>query len=299
MAIGLFQGCSNNVPPVSAVVGIQPTPFPTDLISNFENDSIYVNSNLLGYQQANVAVTQVVPNGNPPSSAVVKPGVWSDNSYGGVPSQPNTFNNPFVVANTVPDATDSSNYAVHLGFPSGPLTLIATGIGNGYEADQLTCTLENNPNNKYYDATPFTGISFYYNIPADDTNTNRAFQIATINTTANYNHFQHLLPNGTSGGWQAVTYMFATDFVCPFDSCNGALTTTGPLGNLNHIPFIQWQFSNNVKGSSVTLPGAAPASPATFVYPQPTQTPQVPPVTVLYGPETYTDLWVDNVKFVP
>jgi hypothetical protein len=278
------------------VVSQQPTPLPTDVINNFETDSVYCNPDLLGYQSSISAVTQLAPNG---IYSVPKPGFFAINSYGGPPGAPNTFNSNFVVPNTVPDATDSSNFAIHVGWPTGPLTLIATGIGNGYESDQLTCYLQDNPSNLFYDATPFLdggngGIAFYYNIPADDTNTNRAFQIATINTTAAFNHFQCLLPNGPSGGWQAVTFTWK-QFNCPFGSCNGALTTTGPVGNMNHIPFIQWQFSDNQKGQGVTLPGGAPASPATFIYPQSGGG----SVTVVYGPETFTDFWIDNVQFIP
>ncbi len=242
-SLWLSQGCTGKIPPLAEIIPTSTPTLPPDVVSDFENGSINVNPGLTNSYN----------------------GYWSDATYGGPAAAPNTVNSPFVVSNTVADATDSSNYAAHLGYPGGPLTLIAVG---GYEADQLICHPVNNVSNPYFDATPFTGIQFNYNFPPDDTNINRAFQIATINTVAAYNHFQKLLPNGSSSGWKAVTLTWS-QFACPFGSCNGALTTTGSTGNLNHIVFLQWQMSNNVQGSVAA------------------------PVT------TYTDFWIDNVKFTP
>lgn len=246
----------------------QAPPLPSDYISNFEDNSIYVNRNLLGYPSlTGAAVTQLVPNGSSSGSSSFNPGFWSDATYGGPGAAPNVINNPFLLPNAHPDATDSSAYAVHIGYASAPVTCIAVG---GYEADQLTCTLENNPSNPYYDATPFTGISFYYNILPDDTASYRQFQVETINTGApNYNHFHYMLPNGSSGGWQAVTVTWSQLVYPGFGPNSGLITTTGALGNLNHFVFLQWQWSDNAQGSA----GA--------------------PVTSL------ADFWIDNVQFQP
>lgn len=274
-SLWLSQGCTGKIPPLANLVLTSTPTLAPNVVSNFENGSTSVNPGLTGSYN----------------------GYWSDATYGGPPAAPNTINSTFVVSNTVSDSTDSSSYAVHIGFPSGPVTLITTGIGNGYESDQLTCHLVNSGTNPYYDATPFRGIAFYYNFPSTDTNSNRAFQIATMNTVSAYNHFQVLMTNGSSSGWKPVTYMWP-QFVCPFGSCNGAMTTTGASGNLNHIAFLQWQLSDNVKGQAVTLPGTLSPNPGasastTFIYAG------APPVTVVYNPLTYTDFWVDNVQFVP
>jgi hypothetical protein len=265
----LMQGCASQIPPVAAMVTANPgaAALPSDYISNFENGSVYINANLLGYPNPNASsVTQLVTNGGGGgSSSSFSPGFWSVATYGG-PGGSNTVNSPIVIANAVPDATDSSNFAVHLGLAAGPITCIAVG---GYESDQLTCKLENSATIPYYDATPFTGISFYYNIRPDDTSTYRQFQVATINTTAAFNHFHFLLPNGSSGGWQAVTLTWSQLTYPGFGPNSGAITTTGLTGNLNHFAFLQWQWSDNAQGSL----GA--------------------PVTNL------TDFWIDNVKFTP
>jgi len=279
LGLGLFllvQGCSNQVPPISAIVVPNPgaAALPSDYISNFENNSIYVNRNLLGYPPlVGASVTQLSPNGTASgSSSSFSTGFWSLATYGGPAAAPNVVNNPFLLPNAHPDSVDSSNYAIHVGLANGPITCIAVG---GYEADQLTCTLENNPSDPYYDATPFLnggngGIAFYYNILADDTSTYRQFQVETINTGApNYNHFHFLLPNGSSGGWKAVTVTWNQLTYPGFGPNSGAITTVGPTGNLNHFVFLQWQWSDNAQGSV----GA--------------------PVT------NFSDFWIDNVQFIP
>jgi hypothetical protein len=256
---------------VTATITLTPVPtLAPDFISNFENGTVGVNPNLTGSTN----------------------GFWTVNTFMGPPAAPNTIDfGSFVVSNSVPNSVDFSNFAIHVGWPSAPITLIATG---GYEADQLTCLLEGN-SGTYFNASSFTGIAFDYNIPADDTNTNRAVQVATINTVTLYNHFQYLLPNGSSGGWKAVTLVW-NQFNCPFGSCNGALTTTGSSGNLSNIAYLQWQFSDNLAGQAVTLPGTfTDSNPITFTY----TSGGSPSVTVVYGPETFTDLWVDNVQFIP
>lgn len=281
----LLQGCSTQIAPVTAMVVQQAPPLPSNYISDFENNSIHVNRNLLGYPSlTGSAVTQLVPNGSSSgSSSSFNTGFWSDATYGGPGAYPNVINSPFLLPNAHPDATDSSNYAVHIGYASTPVTCIAVG---GYESDQLTCTLENNPTNPYYDATPFIngGIAFYYNILPDDTATYRQVQVETINTAApNYNHFHYVLPNGSSSGWKAVTVFFASSsspvtFSYPgFGPNSGAITTTGPTtvagtvypANMSHFVLLQWQWSDNVAGSA----GA--------------------PVT------SFADFWIDNVQFIP
>lgn len=275
-AVILIQGCASQVPPLSAVVVPNPgaAALPPDYIDNFENGSVNVNPHLTGYSSGSGAATQLVPNGSSSgSSSSFIPGFWTDATYGGPAAAPNTINSPFVVANAVSDATDSSNYAIHIGWPAAPVTCIAVG---GYEADQLTCHV--NGSNPYYDATPFTGIAFYYNIPAADTSTYRQVQVWTINTgSPNYNHFHYLLPNGSSGGWKAVTLAWNQLTYPGYGPNSGALTTTAVTvsggvtyqGNLNHIVALQWQWSDNAQGSA----GA--------------------PVTNL------SDFWIDNVQFTP
>jgi hypothetical protein len=267
-AILLLQGCSQQIPPLSAVIVPNPgaAALPTDYVNNFENGSLNVNLNLLGYPSGNSSsVTELVPNGSSSGGgSSFTPGFWSVNTYGGPGSSPNTINHPFLVPNAVSDATDSSGYAIHIGWPSAPVTCIAVG---GYEADQLTCSLGGS--NTYYDATPFTGVAFYYNILPDDTTTYRQFEVSTINTVSAFNHFHFLMPNGSSSGWKAVTVTWSQLVYPGFGPNSGLITTPGPTGNLNHFVGLQWAWSDNAQGSIAS------------------------PVTNL------SDFWVDNVQFLP
>ncbi len=278
LGLVLIQGCSNQIPPVSSVVA-QSTPLPSNYISNFENGSVTVNPNLLGYPPVipTGPVTELDPNGSP----AFRPGVWVLTTFGGPPGASNAVNSTFVVPNTVADSVDSSTYALHV----GPVTLIAAGK---YESDQLLCHLVTTPSNPYFDATAFTGIKFYYKIQSSasasvtDNNTNRVVQIAIDQTLPAdggpggtcpppdsncFNHYQVKLPNTstTVGGvdqW-AVTQFAFTAFASPG---YGTVTPPGLANHKTKFLFIQWQFSNNAQGT-----------PA--------------PVT------TETNFWVDNVQF--
>lgn len=250
--------------PSSVVVTATPT-LPPDFISDFENGSAAVNPNLR--------------NGDG--------GGWIARTYGGAGATlvsggvttvttANTVNDPFVVQNTVPDETDASRMAAHLFAP-----LIAAG---GFESDQLACYPEHNagnPHYPYYDASSFTGIRFLINIPADDSNTHRVFQVAIDQTLPTgepggtcapttvcfcYNHFEVALPAGSTAGWTAVSHPWS-DFTVP--DCPGSVTPAGLDGHLDKIVFIQFQFSAGVQGSM-----SSPVS-------------------------TYTDFWVDDVRFLP
>jgi len=253
------QGCNGKIPPLPAV--LQPTAAPPPYyITDFELGTTGVYSTLQGWNSGMI---------------------WQNTTYGGTAAAPNKVNNPFVVPNTVPDATDSSNFAIHVFAP-----LLATGIGNGYEADQLICPLYNAVTRTYYDASSFTGIQFLINIQADDTNTNPVFQIAIDQTEPPpalqgaagglclagkecNSHYQVPLLSYVSAGagwqpvslvWSAFSPAFAPNPITP----NGSSLTS----HLNKIVFLQWVFSDNVPG-------------------------QIPPTA------TYTDYWVDNVQFLP
>ena len=188
------------------------------------------------------------------------PGSFTVNTYGGG-AFPNTVNNPFVLSNP----GNGSNYAIHI-----LCQLSSTGA---YEADQLVCTLTSGAPSYYYDASSFTGIQFDLNILPDDTSTHRVFQIGTDVTTpasatggtcspvANcYNHYQATLPSGSTGGWVTKTYNWNQITYPGYGNNNGPDIST----HLNKILFLQVSIDNQ---ASVTI--------------------------------SKTDIWIDNVKFLP
>jgi len=149
----------------------------------------------------------------------------------------------------------------------------------------LVCYLNSDtgsPQYPYYAApSTFTGIRFLINIQPDDTNTNRAFQVAIDQTLPAsvpggtcapttactcYNHFQVSLPGGSTGGWTAESHPWA-DFTVPY--CSSSVAPADLANHLNKIVFLQFQFNAGVQGST-----SSPVS-------------------------TYTDFWVDDVQFLP
>jgi hypothetical protein len=262
----LGQGCVQSVPPLASVVATSTPTFPPDLVSNFEDGSVKVNPNL--------------ENG--------RNGYWIARTYGGAGATlvsggvttvttGNQVNEPFVVPNAVPDATDASRFAAHIFAP-----LIAAGA---YESDQLACYPLGGaaePGYPYYDAGAFPGgIRFLINVPADDTNTYRVLQVAIDQTLpagepggacapttvcSCYNHFEAALPAGSTAGWVAISHPWS-DFTVP--SCPGSVTPAGLDKHLDRIIFLQFLFSSGSQGST-----SSPVS-------------------------TTTDFWVDDVRFLP
>ena len=145
-------------------------------------------------------------------------------------------------------------------------------------------------NQPYFDATPFTGIAFDMNIPAytvtgsgasavttGDNNTARVLQIAidlTEPVTAGFggkcvgsgcfNHFQVPLQTGTTNGWMHQSYNWSS-----FNPAFGSVTPAGLSNHLTKFIFLQWQFGDNQDGGGTT------------------------------SIVSHTDLWVDNVRFLP
>jgi hypothetical protein len=271
----LGQGCVESIPPLSAVVVTATPTLAPYVISNFENGSVTVNPNLANWSKS----------------------YWQASTYGGagtcisgcvttVTETPtitacvtmvtaaNTINNPFIVPNTVPDSTNSSGLAVYVFAP-----LIAVGT---WESDQLKCRLNTDTSGTqypYYDASAsFTGIQFLINIPANNTSNHRVFQVAidqtlpvtelggTAPTTACscYSHFEVALPSGSTGGWTLVSHPW-TDFI---DPC-GSIMPAGLENHLDKIVFLQFSFSSGTQGTT-----CSPES-------------------------TYTNFWVDDVRFLP
>lgn len=256
----LNQGCNGKLAPLPVVLAPAPTPLPIGFISDFESGTTGLNPHLPG---------------------VTSSMFWRSTTYGGTAASPNKVNTIFVVPNTVPDAMDSSSFAIHVFAP-----LLATGIGNGYESDQLICPLYDAATRTYFDASAFSGIQFLINIQADDTNTDPVFQIAIDQTepppalqgaaggtclagSECNSHFQISLSSAVTvhNAWQPVSVLwggfnpaFAPNPITP--------TPVYLTDHLNRIIFLQWAFSNNVLGT-------------------------IPPVV------TYTDYWVDNVQFLP
>lgn len=155
---------------------------------------------------------------------------------------------------------NASNYAIHV-FAS----LSGTGA---YEADQISCNLTSGAPTPYYDATGFTGVQFDINIPPANTNPQKVFQVAIDLTTPTSSPggtclsgcYNHYTANlATTAGWSTVTLPWASITYPGYGTNNGPLA-----GHLNKILFLMWSFSAN--GAVVT---------------------------------TYTDVYIDNVRFTP
>jgi len=251
----LSVGCYSKVPPLSAILA---PPLPPDVISNFESGSTDMNPALQG------------------SSS----GYWLDNTY---PSY-NVINSMFVVSNTVPDATDSSKYAIHI---YGTLTDKGDCT---YPAFELQGNFKNDPSSPYLDISSFTGIQFQMNIGADDTCPQRLFGVGTAETVNGIaggtctpasncnNDFWSGTPgsNGPYGGvggsgWSIYSYTWAQ--LQPNPYYGPVLNPTTLSGtNLTTALCLLWKFGANNNGQ-----------------------------TTCGGPVmTYTvDFWIDNVQFLP
>jgi len=256
------QGCNGKVPALPRVLAPAPAPLAPNVISDFENGSPNISPLLAGTNN----------------------GTWRLATFGGPGYAPNTVPTVFVVPNTVPDATNSSNFALHFA-----ADLRAAGTGCGYEADQLVCPLYNQTAGTYFDASAYTGIQFMINVQPTDTNTSPVFQVVIDQTEPPaahsgtsggictgvgcsggcYDHYQAAMPKGTdptAGTWQTITLTW-NQFSWP--SFGTAPSPNNLAAHLDKIIFLQWTYSDNTAGS--------PGSPVV----------------------TRTDFWIDNVEFLP
>lgn len=235
------QGCVGGVPILSAMVVTATPTLQPNVVSNFETGTTSLNSTLL-----NIGAYG---------------GSFGTNTYGGSP--PNSMNNPFVVANTIPDANNGSSYAIHI---FAPLTTTA----GGYEADQLVCNFLVGAPSPFYDLTPFTGIRMDIAF-GNDTNPSRSVAFPIDLTTPSstpggncstwcYNSFQKLLPAGTNTGWMPVTYTWS-QFAQAYNPMGTPFTS-----HLNKVLNLSFGFGANTASGGVS---------------------------------TYTDFWVDNIQFIP
>ena len=193
------------------------------------------------------------------------PGYWTVNTYGGG-IYPNSINSPFLLANP----GNGSNFAIHL--------ICGLSDAGGNEADQLNCYLKSDPTNPYFDATPFTGIQFDMRLGSADTNSSRSLSFPIDLTmsgvpggicTANcYNGHMVSLPTSPTNTWHTVSFNWS-QFQRP--SWMPVPYQYLPFSaHLNKILFMQFSFGD---GGGVGSAG----------------TPNV----------TQTDIWIDNVKFLP
>ena len=265
----LQQGCVGGPAPFAAMIVTSTPTLPPDYVSDFETGGVSINPNLLNVNgHAGSFTSNKYLGGNfattPTPNITITPGFTPTVTWVTIVQPQNNLNSPIVVPNTITNSVNGSPYALHL-FAS----LYTTP--NNYEADQLFCNFLSGASSPYYDLTPFTAVRMDVAF-GGDTNSNRALAFPIDLTTPSsaaaggnctsscYAHYQVPLPGGQNTGWMPVTYTWS-QFVQTF----------GSLGT----PFSS--HLNKVIQLSVSL-GANTASG---------------------GVSTYTDFWIDNVKFLP
>lgn len=192
-----------------------PLPLPPNVIDNFED------GNPLNLNPMNPSLT----NSNN--------GFWQVFSWAG--------NETNITGEVVGPGANSTALAAHV---FGTLV----GAGSGFPGFTLRGKFKSSG---FYDATPFSGIQYYYKTAASDAAVNRLFHIAVSQTTppadggtcaANcFDHFRAVLGN-TGGAWTFRSHNFAAM------SQAGWGTPVSPPGLVNHldeITFIQWIHDHN------------------------------------------------------
>ncbi len=267
-ALWINQGCTAKAPAAPVFAIPPPVGLANNIIDNFEDGNTSMSVDLKGAASLPQTVISYVPSDpQDPNSPLVAQGVvnppvplgsWVGSSWAG-----NAVNTPYIFtgASTSPAPSNLILSSGALGTKGycrlfGPIHDAADGT---YPAFQLEGKFKGTAP---YDASSFTGIQFYLNIPTADTCPTRRFSIATIWTlpaaeggngycTSCYDHYGANFAAGSTGGWVLRSYTFTTlsrgGFLVP-----AGIPNNMPLTMRTDFVKLVFQFGRNgTSGNSV------------------------------------------------